>query len=439
MDRLVEVISSLDDPSALVTTLEQWAQEPDQHPVSGLAVITLARIGQEAGLTSLLALFADGEQATTSTTSMDLAGWIREGLTHAQQAGVGPVRSALESLDLTDDRDVLTALILLRLLDYQNGGQPTTELASQWSFKLWEEVPALETRHHLLAVAKRLISLGCSDGVELASLALSDPDGVWMLRMEALMALATAGADLAGEVVTAAVTALQDEHPAVRSAAALCLRRVGACGVQVEPPAITAAESDPWPEVRLEALKLVATFESLPIESVYDFLVDDDSNVRKVAVTMVVDRTMATEEIGILLANTTVDASMRADVRTEAAHAIGQLCIVSMAMPLGNVLYYGIVPGASEAQIQTASAAADSLGRLGEPGPLDKLLMATRPGLRLQIRLAAIRALGMIADPLASDTLEQLASSSDAVIAAAAREALDLVNSGQITSACKTP
>lgn len=421
----------------LANQIGGWMDAPSSPALREAAAASLARTGHAGGLGTLVEALVPGEaQGAVLLTWAPLTEWIREGLKLGGEEGLAKVGDALDSLDLEREDHVRAALTLLYILDHEGGGEGVQDLCAHWCAKLWQEVPTLWCRHHILPLAGKLISLEDPRGVQIASAALTEPGVQPPLRMEALAVLGTASGDLTQMATPPALASLTDENPGVRAQAADSLRHMGALEPQVLEEALLASSEDLWPEVRLSSLKLVDAFDDVPVEAFHDFLVDPDSDVRKQAIRMAVKRGFATEEIGILLANTTIDAALRGDVRVEAAHAIGSLCLVDLAMPLGNVLYYGIVPGASEAQIQTAAAAADALGRLGDPGPLDKLVMAMRPGLRLQIRLAAIHAAALIADPAALDPLKELTKSPDKTIAAAAADAVALIQEGETTSAC---
>jgi HEAT repeat protein len=191
---------------------------------------------------------------------------------------------------------------------------------------------------------------------------------------------------------------------------------------------------DFWPEVRIEAIRTAVSYPELDVDAVHDFLRDEDPSARKEAINLVLARSMATEEVGILLANTSLSRAMRPDVRAAAAHAIGKLCIVEMAGPMGNVVFYGTTPEAGEGEIQAAAAAAEAIGMLGDPAPLEFLMEATRPGLRLEIRLAAIGALGLLGQDEARKVLEPLSTSPDPAIRARAVEALASLDAGAVPS-----
>jgi HEAT repeat protein len=439
---LVGALTPLAAPpdSAVGRLLHGWALEPVHPAVTDVSTAVLARAGESAAVADLVEILVEVSAAAAPVypwTDVDLTGWIREGMRRSVPHVVPALHATLEALDPDEPADVLSALTLLYLLPYGMEEPAVLDLAASWSVALWDAVPALWCRHHLLGIAHELASLGDDRGVDLAALAFEDEALGPPLRRDALRALVGADGGTAEIAVPVAAAALDDPDPGVRATAAECLRHLAVEDADVLSQALSRARSDAWPEVRLSALKLVAVFDDVAVEHFHDFLVDPDSDVRKQAIRMVMERGIATDEVGILLANTTVDASMRGDVRAEAAHAIGSLCLVELAQPLGNVLYYGIVPGAGEADILAASAAADALGRLGEAGPLDKLILATRPGLRLQIRLAAIRALGLIAHPDAREPLETLSASVDPVIAEAAAAALELVETGTSGAACR--
>ncbi len=438
---LVDALTGLalggDDASTAF--IESWYEAKLDFALTVTAVAVLARTGHAKALGDLIASYMGNGEKTGDPhpiADLDTTGWIREGLKLAGEPGTAIMDDALATLDLSNEDDVHDALVLLYLVDYKTGGAPALDLAASWGALLWDRMPTLWCRHHVLPLAARLMMLGDARGVAIAAGAIREGAMEAPLRTEALAALGVAHETLAHEAWPVALEAMSDHHPGVRAAAASCLRQLSVKEPGIMTSAMEAARTDAWPEVRLASLRLLSMFDGIPVDVFHDLLRDPDSSVRKEAIRLVVDRRLATEEIAILLANTTVDPGMRTDVRVQAAHAIGSLCLVQMAMPLGNVVAYGIMPDSTDAQIQTAAAAADALGRLGDPGPLDKLIEATYPGLRLQIRLAAIQALGLIADPGASEVLEALSQSLDPAVAAAASAALELVGAGSSTAAC---
>ncbi len=404
-----------------------------------LAVGILGRAGREQELGALIdALFTPAPGTWQPWAEVELEEWIREGLRVAGPAGIAASDGALAGAGahLDDAHALQASLTLLYLQDYQGGGADVLQAVGRWARALWDGAPTLYCRHHLLPVARKLVALGEPAGIEIAAAALDDPDAVAGLRMEALAVIATAGGDLVPVAAQAGLAALDDPCPGVRAASVTALRRIGAAGGDVEARVVEVGVQDAWPEVRIEAIRMAASFDTVPIEAVWDFLRDKDSTARKQAIRLVLGKGIATEEVGILLANTSLSKAMRPDVRAEAARAIGALCITQMADPMGNIVFYGTTPDATEGEIQAAAAAAETIGRLGDPGPIPFLIDATRPGLRLEIRTAAMASLGILGGKKARKVLEQLKASPDPAIRAAAVEALAMLEQ-DVQPACQ--
>jgi HEAT repeat protein len=436
VDRLVPLAAD----ETILAAAGDWMLDSSRQDLGVLAVGVLGRAGREQELGELIdALFAPASQTWEPWPEVELEEWIREGLRSAGPAGIATSDAALAAAQPGGDEHVLgAALTLLYLQDYATGGEDVRQAVAGWARDLWDAAPTLYCHHHLLPVARKLISLGDGAGIDIAARALEDPDAPAGLRVEALAVIATAGGDLVPRAVEAALAALDDPGPGVRAAAVTALRRVGASGQEVEERVVEIGVEDAWPEVRLEAIRLATAFDEVPIEAVWDFLRDKNSSARKQAIRLVLQKHIATEEVGILLANTSLSKAMRPDVRAEAAHAIGTLCLVQMADPMGNIVFYGTTPDAGEGEIQAAAAAAETLGMLGDDGPVGFLVDATRPGLRLEIRIAAMKSLGILGGKKARKVLTHLSKSPDPAVRAAAVEALASLEQGvQATCASK--
>lgn len=416
---------------ALVHEMERWVEEPGA-PGCDIAATVLGRKGNPAGVELMIEALCnllEEEGPSRPFAQEDLHDWIREGLGAGGLAQLEVVETYLHAVVPSDEMSIRISLILLRLLDYA-GGEPVRDLAATWASRLWDGAPTLFCHHHLMPVLEKLTKLGDPRGIEIAARTFDDPDAVHGLRIEALATMEQARGDLVKPAIEVGIRGLGDPCPGVRARAASLVRRVGPedAGEKIVEIALT----DPWPEVRIEAIRTAAQLDHVPIEAIWDFLRDKDSSARKQAIRLVVQKGIATEEVGILLANTTLSKSMRKDVRAAAAHAIGTLCIVEMAKPLGNVVFYGTTPDATEGEIQAAAAAAEAIGMIGDPGPIDLLIDATRPGLRLEIRAAAIASLGLIGGPKVEKVLSKLAESLDPAIRAAALESLETLGEGAV-------
>jgi HEAT repeat protein len=423
-----------DDP--FVTEMRGWIEESASPARGDAASVALGRAGDPAGLAVLVAALlappsgSGGPWRPWNEPAVDE--WIREGLEGGSPDGLEVVGAALAGADAGVGRELRGSIVLIYLLDYRGGGDPVRELAATTAARLWDEAPTLFCHHHLMPVAERLVALGDPRGIEIASRGLEDE--VAGLRVEALQAMGRAGGALVAPAADAGAGALDDVSPDVRAAAIALLRRIGASGAAIEARVVAAGRVDFWPEVRIEAIRTAVSYPELDVDAVHDFLRDEDPSARKEAINLVLARSMATEEVGILLANTSLSRAMRPDVRAAAAHAIGKLCIVEMAGPMGNVVFYGTTPEAGEGEIQAAAAAAEAIGMLGDPAPLEFLMEATRPGLRLEIRLAAIGALGLLGQDEARKVLEPLSTSPDPAIRARAVEALASLDAGAVPS-----
>ncbi|MBW2262122.1 MAG: hypothetical protein JRG91_09130 [Deltaproteobacteria bacterium] len=434
VDRLVPLTAD----ETILEAANGWMEDSSRRDLGDLAVGVLGRAGHPGPLAALIdALFTTASMDWQPWPEVEIEEWIREGLRSGGPEVLETTDQAFDRASASlDDAHVLDAsLTLLYLLDYDGGGEAVRLSAARWARALWQDVPTLYCRHHLLPVARKLIALGDGAGIEIAALALDDPDVEPGLRMEALETIAMAGGDLTSLAAEAGLAALDDPCPGVRAAAVTTLRRVGAAGEDVEARVVEIGVKDAWPEVRIEAIRAAASFDEVPIEAVWNFLRDKDSSARKQAIRLVVKMGISTEEVGILLANTSLSKAMRPDVRAEAAHAIGALCITQMADPMGNIVFYGTTPDATEGEIQAAAAAAETIGRLGDAGPITFLLDATRPGLRLEIRVAAMKALGLLGGKKARKVLEHLSTSPDTAVRAAAIEAMATLAQG-VQPAC---
>ncbi|MFH1436072.1 MAG: hypothetical protein ABIJ56_10180 [Pseudomonadota bacterium] len=297
---------------------------------------------------------------------------------------------------------------------------------------IWDSADDFETRYYILELFKKLLPgcPACGSELEPGGLvhgALDMEDTV--LKVAALEVVALSkGCEK--NVKYRVSMLLEDESPWVRSKAAAVFAGLAFDDKAMGDKVLDMALSDFWPEVRREAVTAAFKLKKIPYDQAYQMLLDPSPDVRKIAIRLVVEKGIKSEEIGKALIHTAGNQEIRWDAREEAAFAVGKLCITGFEKELNIIAQNGLYPDSSEADIAAAAGAISSLGMLGWTKSGKTLTLAALPGIRSELRFSAIKALGQIGGKEAKEILGALAEDEDQSIREAAGAALENIAAG---------
>ena len=312
-------------------------------------------------------------------------------------------------------------------------GSGLPECAATLGRDIWDSHDDFETRYYILELFKKLVP-GCAKacGKEL------EPGGLVhdtldmedeVLKASALEVIALSKG-YEEHVKYRVSMLLEDESPWVRAKAAAVF-----AGLQFDDKAmgdkvLDMALSDFWPDVRKEAVTAAFKLKKIPHDLGFKMLLDPSPDVRKIAIRLVVEKGMKSEDIGKALIHTAGNREIRWDARGEAAFAVGKLCITGFEKELDIIVQNGLYPDSSEADIAAAAGAISSLGMLGWTKSGKTLTLAALPSIRSELRYSAIKALGQIGGKEAKEILGALAEDEDQSISEAAAAALENIAAG---------
>lgn len=315
-----------------------------------------------------------------------------------------------------------------------------SDCAAVLAARMWESAGEFETKYYILDLFKKLVTaVGCPQCSKLFQETgimsdVLDLDDVH-LKVAALEVVSLS-AGIESSAAEEIKKVLDDPSPLVRVKAVEAFSRLSIKDKGVEEKILHAALEDFWPEVRKEAVMAAFKIKDISEEKLLKLLSDPSPNVKKHAIRLVVDRGAGSQAVGKAMIKNAAGKKMRWDVKEEAALAIGKLCIVGFEKELERIIEDGLYPDSTEAEIAASAGAIASLGMLGWKDAVDVLILAVLPGIRSEIRLSAIEALGSIGGEEALNILKMLAGDLDKAIRGASEKSLEDIKNKK-KPACK--
>ena len=298
---------------------------------------------------------------------------------------------------------------------------------------IWDRADDFETRYYILELFKKLLPgcPACGSELEPGGLVHDALDMEDTVLKAAALEVVALSKGCEKNVKYRVSMLLDDESPWVRSKAAAVFAGLAFDDKAMGDKVLDMALSDFWPEVRKEAVAAAFKLKKIPHDKAYKMLLDSSPDVRKIAIRLVVEKDIKSEEIGKALIFTAGKKELRWDAREEAAFAVGKLCITGFEKELDMIAQNGLYPDSSESDIAAAAGAISSLGMLGWAKSGKTLTVAALPGIRSELRFSAIKALGQIGGKEAKEILGALAEDEDQSIREAAAAALKDIAAGK--------
>ena len=304
------------------------------------------------------------------------------------------------------------------------------DCAARLAGGVWAAADDFDTRYYILDLFKKLVAAGpcpaCraqleEGGIIQSALGIEDSH----LKVAALEAAALVGD--AGPVKTSVKALMGDPSPLVREKAVEVAGSLAAGDAALQKAILEAALGDFWPDVRRAAVAAASAVEIIPEEAMVAMLTDEAPDVRKNAIRLAVEKKASSQAVGKAIMKSASAKTMRWDVREEASTAIGKLCIGGFEKQLEKIVEGGLYPDSTEAEIYAAAGAIASLGMLGWADGVGVLKLAALPGIRGELRLAAVEAMGSIGGPESVEFLTELLKDADASVREASKAALERI------------
>jgi HEAT repeat protein len=309
-------------------------------------------------------------------------------------------------------------------------GTGQADCAAKLAGGVWAAAGDFDTRYYILDLFKKLVAAGpcpaCKEqledgGIIQSALGVEDSH----LKVAALEAASLVGD--AGPVKKSVKALMSDPSPLVREKAVEVAGSLAAGDADLQKAILEAALGDFWPDVRRAAVAAASAVETIPEEAMVAMLSDEAPDVRKNAIRLAVEKKASSQAVGKAIMKSASAKAMRWDVREEASTAIGKLCIGGFEKQLEKIVEGGLYPDSTEAEIYAAAGAIASLGMLGWADAVGVLKLAALPGLRGELRLAAVEAMGSIGGQEAVEFLTELLEDADASVREASNAALERI------------
>jgi HEAT repeat protein len=407
MAALVLTVAGFDEAAAWVIDFYLRTSPPDAVILDeGIGLLTLIRLGLKGPLASRADLPAG-------------AGGGRSWCDFLEEGFFAPGKA-------TEDYDPKKMVGLLHALLATGRADCAAKLAGG----VWAAAGDFDTRYYILDLFKKLVAAGpcpaCREqleegGIIQSALGVEDSH----LKVAALEAASLVGD--AGPVKTSVKALMGDSSPLVREKAVEVAGSLAAGDAALQKAILDAALGDFWPDVRRAAVAAASAVEAIPEEAMVAMLTDEAPDVRKNAIRLAVEKKAASQAVGKAIMKSAAAKAMRWDVREEASTAIGKLCIGGFEKQLEKIVEGGLYPDSTEAEIYAAAGAIASLGMLGWADAVGVLKLAALPGIRGELRLAAVEAMGSIGGPEAVEFLTELLEDADASVREASTAALERI------------
>jgi HEAT repeat protein len=422
----IDALAAIGD-SSVATQLLPLLQKPELREA---AVNALAGLGHESAAAPIAALLQDPDvdvsQIATALARLyrefeqsyqegDLIGTLAAGAVSQQSA-----ERLLAALENADDASVVDLVTVLGWLDFDGVddaiagllGHPTAgaaaiaALVKRGSAAVDLLVGKLkdDDRNLHKSVALALGRIGSPRAVNALVGLLSDPPDVAAISATAL------GSIGAAEAFEPLAALLGHEHAAVRQAAVSAINSIGHPDTE---QSVNALLQDAQPLVRESATKIAGYF-GFPscFEHVLERSEDPDARVRRVAI----EHLVLFDDPRTIAAIGEAFASSESNSRAAAARAVAQLDSEQAAPLLG--------PALADPDLWVRYHAIRSLIALEIKGFDDTLLSIANGDPAVPVRSAAIEALGVLCVEAAAPMLAMLARNDEHVISVAAIEAL---------------